>query len=188
MPGGGAGWSKIARNLFVWHYVADFFHYLTPFPNLPPLQDDIRFYIEHGVKGIFMQGDGNSPGGDFAELKAWLIARLLWNPKLEMADARWEFLRGYYRDAAPAVQEYLGPSKGLRRLGQRICTCTARSGRTKPPTFEPPGAEARPRRLEKARREADGPDDALRLQRIEAGLDYTELFYFEHPKRRTLRD
>jgi len=75
----------------------DFFHYLAPFPNLPPLQADLRFYLDHGVKGIFMQGDGNSPGGDFAELKAWLIARLLWNPKPEMADARWEFPRGVGR-------------------------------------------------------------------------------------------
>ncbi|MHB0939657.1 MAG: DUF4838 domain-containing protein [Armatimonadota bacterium] len=182
------GWSKIARNLFVWHYVADFFHYLAPFPNLPPLQEDIRFYVEHGVKGIFMQGDGNSPGGDFAELKAWLIARLLWNPKLEAADARWEFLRGYYREAAPAVQEYLETFEQVFAASGQHLHLYRTLWQNEAAYFEPPVLKRARAALNRAKRQADGPDVLSRLQRIEAGLDYTELFYHEHPKRRVRRD
>jgi hypothetical protein len=180
------GWSKIARNLFVWHYVADFFHYLAPFPNLPPLQDDIRFYLDHGVKGIFMQGDGNSPGGDFAELKAYLIARLLWNPKLEMADARWEFLRGYYRHAAPAVQEYLETfEKAFAASGEHLHLYRT-LWKNEAAYFEPPILKRARAVLNRAKKQADGADVLARLERVEAGLDYTELFYFEHPKRSKL--
>jgi hypothetical protein len=181
-------WSKIARNLFVWHYVADFFHYLAPFPNLPPLQDDLHFYVDHGVKGIFMQGDGNSPGGDFAELKAWLIARLLWNPKLEMADARWEFLRGYYRDAAPAVQEYLETFEKAFAASGRHLHLYRTLWQNEAAYFEPPVLKRARAALKKAKAQADGPDVLSRLQRIEAGLDYTELFYFERPQQRRLRN
>ena len=176
-------WSKIARSLFVWHYVTDFFHYMSPFPNLPPLQDDIRFYLEHGVRGIFMQGNGNSPGGDFADLKAYLIAKLLWDLSLDAADVRWEFLRGYYRGAANAVQEYLEIfEKSFAASGQHLHLY--RTLWANEAAYLEPAVLKRARvALAKAKRQADGPDVLARLDRIEGPLDYTELFYSERPKR-----
>src|SRR5208282_1182718 len=51
------GWSKITDGaLYIWHYNADFSHYLRPFPDFGELAADIPMYRRHGVVGLFMQG------------------------------------------------------------------------------------------------------------------------------------
>jgi len=183
-------WSKIARRLFVWHYVTDFFHYLTPFPNLPPLAEDLQFYIDHGVKGIFLQGDGTSLGGDMAELKTYVMAKLLWEPSLGAASVHREFLEGYYRAAAPAVEEYVSLfEKVFARAGQREHLFLYRT------LWENEAGYLDRKVLDRARAilargqqaSQDAPQVLHRLDRIVAGLDYTELFYYERPRRWTLR-
>jgi hypothetical protein len=42
-----------------------------------------------------------------AELRAWLLAKLLWNPSLDPGALRQEFLKGYYGLAADRVAEFL---------------------------------------------------------------------------------
>ena len=184
-----AGWSRGAKHLFVWHYVTDFCHYLTPFPNLPPLADDINTYLEHGVKGIFLQADGTSLGGDMAELKAYLMVRLLWDPSTDVEEARAEFLAGYYREAAPAVEEYVASfEKAFARAGHKAHLHLYRTlwENDAPYLTQPVLSRAR-NALERGYRKAsDDPEVVERLDRIRLGLDYTELFYYERPRPRSL--
>ena len=42
-----------------------------------------------------------------AELRAWMLAKLLWNPSLEPSRLREEFIRSYYGPAAGTVEDYL---------------------------------------------------------------------------------
>jgi len=101
-------WVKIANKVYIWHYVVNFAHYLLPFPNLNAIRKDIRFYRDIGVKGIFCQGmyeEGG--GGDFCELKAWLLAKLLWNPDADVDALIDDFLKGYYGKAAGPIRRYL---------------------------------------------------------------------------------
>ena len=177
-------WSKVARQLFVWHYVTDFFHYMTPFPNLPPLADDLRFYVENGVKGIFLQGDGTSLGGDMSELKAYLMSRLLWDPTLNAAAIRKEFLNGYYRAAGPAVEEYVSIfEKTFARKRNKEHLHLYRSlWENEAGYLERPVLSRARGVLADARKQAqDDPTAQERLDRIEMGLNYTELFYYERP-------
>ncbi len=97
-------WSKIAKKLYVWDYVVNFSHFLAPHPNLRVLEPNIRFFAEHRVAGILEQGDNRAHCGEFAELKAWVLAKLLWNPQLKADALIDQFLRGYYGDAAPSVR------------------------------------------------------------------------------------
>ena len=101
------GWSKICDRLYIWDYTTNFSHYIQPHPNLRALGPNIRFFVEHGVKGIFEQGAYTSLGAEFAELKAWVLAHLLWNPDLDDAALVEEFVRGYYGPAAPHISEYI---------------------------------------------------------------------------------
>lgn len=185
-----ANWAKIAEHLFVWTYVTDFCHYLTPFPNLPPLADDLRFFIEHGVKGVFMQGNGTSLGGDMAELKAYLMARLMWDPTLDAGAIRAEFLQGYYRAAAPAVEEYLaifertfaqgGPDEHLH-LYRSLWANEANY-------LQRPVLDRARLALARGQKACDNDPEVLaRLDSMVAGLDYTELFYYEHPGKWAVR-
>lgn len=101
------GWSKLTNRLYIWNYTTDFAHYVQPHPDYFTLGPTIRFFAAHGAKGVFEQGAYQSNGGDMAELKAWVMAQLLWDPKQDDKALISEFLTGYYGDAAPAVRGYL---------------------------------------------------------------------------------
>ena len=101
------GWSKMCRRLYIWDYVTNFAHYMLPYPNLDVLEPNIRFFAAHGVRGIFEEGAYQTPGAEMMELRAYMLARLLWNPNYGAARARDEFLDGYYGPAAPPIRRYL---------------------------------------------------------------------------------
>ena len=101
------GWSKICQRLYIWDYVTDFGHYVQPHPNFRVLQPNIAFFIANGVKGIFEQGSYQSPGGELQELRSWVLAKLLWNPKQDASRLIDDFLGGYYAAAAPFIREYI---------------------------------------------------------------------------------
>jgi len=101
------GWSKICDRLYVWDYTTNFAHYVLPHPNLRVLGPNIRFFVEHGVKGVFEQGAYQSHGSEMAELRAWVLARLLWDPKRDPQKLIDEFIDGYYGAAAEPVRAYV---------------------------------------------------------------------------------
>jgi hypothetical protein len=71
------------------------------------LGPNIRFFVANGVRGIFEQGAYTSLGAEFAELKAWVLAKLLWNPSQDDRKLVEEFVSGYYGAAAPYLSEYI---------------------------------------------------------------------------------
>ncbi len=117
------GWSKICQRLYIWDYTTNFGHYIQPHPNLRVLGPNIRFFVEHGVRGIFEQGAYTSLGAEFAELKAWVLARLLWNPQLNDQLLLEEFVRGYYGAAAPQILEYIRLIHDEAEAHQTYLTC-----------------------------------------------------------------
>jgi len=100
-------WSKITNQLYIWHYVTNFSHYLLPFPNFDELAADIPMYRKNGVVGIFLEGDyAEGGGGENAELRSYVMARLLWNPSLEVNKVLSEFMTAYYDKAAHPMRAY----------------------------------------------------------------------------------
>ena len=101
------GWSAITDKLYIWDYTTNFRNYIGPFPNINALQGNVRFFKANHVVGLFEQGAYEGRHGDFAELKAWLLAKWLWNPDLPQEPLVTEFLNGYYGAAAPFVRQYI---------------------------------------------------------------------------------
>lgn len=101
------GWSRICNRLYVWDYTTNFVHYLLPHPNLRVLGPNVRFFVDHGVKGVFEQGAYHGPGAEFAELRSWVLAKLLWEPSRDPNQLIREFVTGYYGPAAPFIMEYI---------------------------------------------------------------------------------
>ncbi len=101
------GWSKIAGRLFIWDYTTNFSHYIQPHPNYGVLAPNIRLFVKNNVTGIFEQGAYQSWGSEMAELRAWVLAKLLWNPDLDATALRKEFLDGYYGPAGGGISDYL---------------------------------------------------------------------------------
>ena len=103
-------WSKICKNLFVWDYTTDFMYYVNPFPNLNVLYDNVRYFTSHNVIGLFEQGNYQSVSGEFGELRAYLLSKLLWDPDMSREEYYGymdDFLQGYYGDGWQYIREYI---------------------------------------------------------------------------------
>ncbi len=101
------GWSKISNRLWVWDYVTSFSHYFVPFPNLYLRDDNIRFFADHNVTGIFEQDVYTTFNGELSPLSGYVGAKLLWNPDYDVNQAVDEFLEGVYGAAARPIRRYL---------------------------------------------------------------------------------
>ncbi|NDV77963.1 DUF4838 domain-containing protein [Dysgonomonas sp. 511] len=114
------GWSRISDNIFVWDYGINFDNYLVPFPNFHILGDNIRLFKKNHATMHFSQ-IASSRGGDFAEMRTWLAAKLMWNPQADTDSLTHVFLNGYYGDAAPYIYQYTKMMEGaLIGSGQRL--------------------------------------------------------------------
>ncbi|NLC56255.1 MAG: DUF4838 domain-containing protein, partial [Armatimonadetes bacterium] len=100
-------WGDHTNNLFVWNYVTDFRHYMYPQPNLFHLAPNLRFFVEHNAKGVFMQGDAFCQTGDFQQLRAWVVSHLLWDPYQDDRKLIREFCDGYYGAAGRYVYAWI---------------------------------------------------------------------------------
>lgn len=100
-------WSAISHQLYVWDYVTNFCQYLLPHPNLRVLAPNVRFFVDHKAIGLFEQGDAGSTCSDFPELRAWLLAHLMWDPSRDENALIREFLEGYYGAAAEPLLQYI---------------------------------------------------------------------------------
>jgi hypothetical protein len=100
------GWGNLTNNIILWDYVIQFSNLLAPFPNLRTLQPNIQYFRKNRVTAVFEQANRET-GGEFAELRAYLLAKLLWNPDLNFDAEIDDFLSGYYGDASEMIKEYI---------------------------------------------------------------------------------
>ncbi|MEI6580470.1 MAG: DUF4838 domain-containing protein, partial [Eubacteriales bacterium] len=102
-------WQKICKRLYIWDYTANFSHFIGPFNNFGVLQPNIQFFAENHVKGIYEEGNfvliGNN--AEFAELRAYLLSKLLWNPNIDYDKTMNDFLRAYYGKGWQYIREYI---------------------------------------------------------------------------------
>ncbi|MCD6346913.1 MAG: DUF4838 domain-containing protein [Bacteroidales bacterium] len=99
-------WGRIANHIYLWDYTVNFSHHITPFPNLHVLQPNIQLFTENGIHNHFQQSN-TDVGHEFSELKSYLIARLLWNPAVDVDSLILDFTDGYYGPAGYLVRDYL---------------------------------------------------------------------------------
>ena len=103
-------WGKICDNLYVWDYTTNYRHYLLTFPNFHVLRQNMQFFAEHNVKGVYEQGNASSQSGEFGELRAYLLAKLMMNPYMsneEYYAHMDEFLAAYYGAGWENIRKYI---------------------------------------------------------------------------------
>jgi len=100
-------WAKVCDRLYVWDYVVNFSHYFMPFPNFHVLKDNIQFFIDNNVKGIFEEGATAACGKcELAELRSYVLTKLMWDPSLDTDQLVEEFMVGYFGQAAQPLMDY----------------------------------------------------------------------------------
>ena len=107
------GWARISDNIFVWDYGINFDNMVAPFPNFHILQPNIQLFKKHHATMLFEQvNGGRQRGTDFGELRAYMLAKLMWNPYLNTDSLMKTFLNGYYGAAGPILYRYLQIQQG----------------------------------------------------------------------------
>lgn len=99
-------WSSISPHLYIWDYVVNFAHYVMPYPNFGALQPNIKTFQSNKAIGIMEQAAYQSRGGEFSELKSYLISRLLWNPDCNTEEVIDDFMYGYYGRSGKYIHRY----------------------------------------------------------------------------------
>lgn len=112
------GWSKISDNIFVWDYGINFDNIISPFPNFHILQKNIQLFKKNHVTMHFSQVNGIK-GGDFSEMRAYMLSKLMWNPYQDADSLMQAFMKGYYGAAAPYLYQYQKIMQGALLAGSQ---------------------------------------------------------------------
>ncbi len=100
-------WGAICSNISVWNYNTNFSNYLLPCPNLRVIEPNIRYFVEHQAKGIFMQAAGDAIGAELSDLRNYMMAGLLWDPNRSGRGLLNEFLELHYGRAAGPIRRFI---------------------------------------------------------------------------------
>ena len=170
-------WSKITNQLYIWHYNTNFAHYLLPFPDFDELAADIPMYRDHGVVGLFMEGSVTAGGGaENAELRSYVMAKLLWDPATNVQRAVEEFHEAYYGKAAPPMLQYFELMQHQVRkppagLGRHIWIYDSPGAPYLNAEFIGKAAEL----FRQAEAAADSDAVRTRVRKARLGIDYVQL-------------
>lgn len=166
------GWGKICEHIHVWDYTTNFMHFLMPFPNFQVLGPNLRFLAENHVTGMFEQGNGDTLHGEMQELRAYVLAKLLWNPYQDTDALILEFLTGYYGMAAGPIYQY------MKMLQKKIEDENIHMGIYDQPTTPYLSADILKKAhelFEKAEKLADNEEVLHRVRLAHMGIDYVDL-------------
>ncbi len=171
-------WAKISDQLYVWHYTTNFANYMQPLPNLDEIAGDVPLFAKNHVVGLFDEGAYQpGGGGEMAELKSYLLAKLMWDPSRPAKPIIAEFLRGVYGKAAPQMQQWLD-----------LIHAAGREGKVHARIYDPPNAPYFPSSLiaegrtifDAAEVAVDRDPVALdQVQRARLALEYVELMQMD---------
>ncbi len=100
-------WGKICSDISVWNYNTNFSNYLLPCPNLNVIEPNIRYFVAHQAKGIFMQAGGDAKGAEMSDLRNYVMSGLLWDPNRSGQQLINEFLDLHYGKAAEPIRRFL---------------------------------------------------------------------------------
>ena len=102
-------WCSIAKNVAIYDYTPNYRYFMHPFPNLPTIAGNLRFYRSRGVTRLF--NEGGTQHADLAELKVWLLHKLAWDPQRDLDTLIDTFCRAYYGAAAENAKRYIRESR-----------------------------------------------------------------------------
>lgn len=107
--------------LFLWDYVVQFRNFWNPFPNLHVLQPNLQFFRDNGVSMMFEQASGADNITSWMDIRCYMIAKLLWNPDVDIDSVMADFYQGYYGEAGQYVKEIIDTmTAALVQSGQRL--------------------------------------------------------------------
>lgn len=100
-------WATLTPHLTIWDYLTNYAHSIMPFPNWFTMGTNVKILAKARLFGCFLQSNQYSPGGEMGSLRMWVLAQMMWNPRLSPDALIREFLAGVYGKAAKALLAYM---------------------------------------------------------------------------------
>lgn len=113
-------WKRYTDHIYIWDYICNFDDYLSPYPILFVMQRRFQHYLEHGVKGIFLNGSGYYYS-TLQEMYTIILADLLADPNADVE----HLVRQYFADSMPHFGDFfssviLSMENHARRAGTEL--------------------------------------------------------------------
>lgn len=100
------GWKALTDNLTAYTYNGLFVNEnLIFFDDFGYKSDYIKTFGEYGYKYVFMEGSPTK-AATFEAMRSYVTAQLFWDPDQDMNALTSDFIKNYYKAAAPYIQEY----------------------------------------------------------------------------------
>lgn len=102
-------WSEICDRIYVWDYTTNYAYTAGFFPDFLVLQENMQFFYEHGVKGVYEEGAYyvDCVNTEFGELRAYLISRLLRDPYCDFDAEMLAFCKAYYGEGGEYIKVFV---------------------------------------------------------------------------------
>ena len=102
-------WSKICDRIYVWDYATNYANTLGIFPDFGVLQRNIQVFYENNVVGLYEEGNYYMAqcDGEFGELRAYLLSKLMQNPYIDYYAYMDKFLEAYYGKGWQNIRQFL---------------------------------------------------------------------------------
>lgn len=102
-------WQEHASEFSVWTYPIAWGNLYNSWPNYYELKNNIEFFVKNGVRAIYQEGYPED-SCEFAELKAYVLAKLASNPYMNDEEFEYhicDFLKGYYGEGWENIRNYI---------------------------------------------------------------------------------
>jgi hypothetical protein len=102
-------WGKICNRIYIWDYVHNYAQTLCVFPNFGVLQRNIQIFYENNVKGLYEEGNYyiDNSDAEFAEMRTYLLSKLMQNPYLDYSAEINGYLNGVYGPGGCYIREFI---------------------------------------------------------------------------------
>lgn len=102
-------WDDICDRLYIWNYNLNCDESINIYANFGVLQRDVQIFYEHNVKGIYQQGVFyiDESDGEFAEMKTYLLSKLMQDPYLDYDAEMLGYLKGVYGPGGEHLKEFI---------------------------------------------------------------------------------
>ena len=100
-------WSKVAKSISVYTYGGSNYGYWWPYPNVREVGMQYPWARQAGVTAFYVQGTALGKGSGLVDLRAYISARLAWDPSRDVNKKIRDFCDGFYGPGGKYIVEYL---------------------------------------------------------------------------------
>ena len=102
-------WGKICNRIYIWDYVNNYRDTVCVFPNFGVMQRNVQIFAENNVKGVYEEGNYyiNDCDAEFAELRTYLLSKLMQDPYLDYSAEMDGYLNAVYGEGGCYIREFI---------------------------------------------------------------------------------